>query len=111
VRIFKREPALWLNLFAAVVAALGAFVVHLTTDQESLLNAGAFAVVGVVVAASTHDGLSAAVLGLFKALVSLGVGFGLHVAPAQQLVLMTLVAAATSMFVRTQVGAPVPARR
>lgn len=107
MKVLGREPTLWLNLVAALIAATGAFVIHLGPEQEGVLNAIAFAVMGVIIAAMTHDGLSAAVLGFFKTLVALAAAFGLHLDAAHQTILLTLVAAVTSMFIRTQVTAPV----
>lgn len=108
MRIFGREPALWLGLVGAIVSALGAFVVHLTTDQQGVLNAVAALVVGLVVAFATHDGQSAAVLGLIKGLLALAVAFGAHLSPDSQAILYTVAAAVVAMFVRTQATAPAP---
>ena len=108
MRIFGREPALWLALGASVISVIGAFWVDLGVDQQGALNAVLFTIVGIVTAITVRDGVGAAVLGLFKALLSLALAFGLHITPEQQAVIMSLVAAATAMFVRTQVEAPVP---
>lgn len=109
MKIFGREPALWLALVSIVVKTLSAFVVDVSADQQAVINAVAAAVVGVAIAVMVHDGLSAAVIGLAQAVVALAVGFGLHWSADQQAVVMSLVAAAVGMFVRTQVTAPVPA--
>ncbi len=109
VKIFGREPALWAGLANAVIYVLGALVFHLSARTESLLIAVTAAVLGVIVAWQTRDGLSAAILGLAKALLALVLGFGLKVNPDQQAALLTLVAALVAMFVRTQATAPVPA--
>lgn len=106
-RIFGREPALWAALVNALIYALGAFLLPLSGDQESVLIAAASAVLGVAVAVQVHDGWSAAVLGLAKALLALGLGFGLHWTPEQQAIVLTVVAAVVGMFVRTQASAPV----
>jgi nicotinamide riboside transporter PnuC len=109
MKIFGREPAVWLALVGSIVSVLGAFVVHLTTDQQGVLNAGAALVVGVVVAFLVHDGVSAAVLGLFKGVLAIAVAFGLHLPAEQQAILYSLAAAVVAMFVRTQATAPVAA--
>ena len=106
--IFGREPALWLGLLAAALKLGTAFGLDLTGDQQSVINAAAAAMIGVAVAVLTHDGISAAILGGAQALLALGLGFGLHVSGDQQAVIMAFVAVAISMFVRTQVTAPVP---
>jgi nicotinamide riboside transporter PnuC len=108
MRIFGREPALWLGLIGALVSTIGAFFIHLTTDQQGVLNAVAALVVGLLVAWSTHDGQSAAVLGLIKGVLALAVSFGAHLSPDSQAVLYTLAAAVVAMFVRTQATAPAP---
>lgn len=108
--IFKREPALWLNLFATLVAWLSTWLLHLTPEQQSVLNGVAYAVMGIIIAAMTGDGLSAAILGFFKALIALGLGFGLHLSDDMQATVLSLVAAVTSMFIRTQVIAPASPR-
>lgn len=110
MKIFGREPALWLALVAALVMAAG-LAFHLSSDAQAGLNAAAVAVVGVITAATVHDGVSAAVLGLVKALVALVLAFGLHLSPDWQVAILTLAAAVTAMFVRTQATAPVPAPR
>lgn len=108
VKIFGREPAAWLGLFGAAVSAAGAFVVYLTPGQEGALNAAMALIVGIVVAASTHDGLSAALLGALKGILALAIAFGLHMSADKQTILYGLAAAAVAMFVRTQAVAPVP---
>jgi hypothetical protein len=108
-KIFGREPALWLGLFAIIVKVVSAFWIHTSTDQQSVINACAAAAVGVAVAFSTHDGVSAAILGFVQATIALGVGFGLHWSPDQQAMVMSLAAALVAMFTRTQVTAKVSA--
>jgi len=106
--IFGREPALWLGLLAAVLKLATAFGLHLSANQQSVINAAAAAITGMAVALLTRDGILAAILGAAQALLGLGLGFGLHVSGEQQAVIMSFVAVATSMFIRTQVAAPVP---
>ena len=108
LRIFGREPALWLGLLAAALKLATAFGLDVSVDQQSVINAAAAALVGVAVAVLTRDGIPAAILGAAQALLALGLGFGLHVSADQQAVIMSFVAVTISMFVRTQVTAPVP---
>lgn len=108
MRIFGREPAVWLGLVGAVVAALSAFWLHLSVEQQGALGAVTALVVGLITAASTGDGVVAAVLGLGKGLFLLMVSFGLHLSPSDQAVLYALLAAVLAAFVRTQVVAPAP---
>jgi hypothetical protein len=104
-RIFGRDPALWLTLIATAVRLFSAFVIDLSADQQAVLNA----VAGFVIAKVAHQGQPAAILGLVHALLALGVGFGLHMDPDTQALVMSFVGLVISMFIRTQVIAPVPA--
>ena len=103
-----RDPAFLLNLFAAVVMFLSTFFLHLSSEQQSLLNAAALALAGVWVSWKVSDGQLALLVGLFKALMALALGFGLHWTDEQQLTVMTLLTALATAFVRTQVGSPLP---
>jgi hypothetical protein len=105
---FGRDPVWYTNLFAAAVMGLSTFLLPLTKDQQGGLNAVALALAGAIIAWRVSDGQLALVVNLFKALVALGLAFGLHLTQEQQLVLMTLVTAVGSGFIRTQVGAPAP---
>lgn len=107
--ILGREPALWLTLGAIIVKTVAAFGVGVSPDQQSVINAAAAALVGLIVAATTGDGVVAAVLGLAQAVIALAVGFGLNWSSDQQAIVMSLIGAAVAMFVRTQVTAPVSA--
>lgn len=109
MKIFNREPAVLLAFVAVVVKLATAFGLHLTADQQSVINAVAAALVGLVVAVMAHDALSAPILGLAQAALSLALGFGLNWSADQQSVVMSFVAIVVSMFVRTQVTAKVPA--
>jgi len=106
---FRREPAVYLTLFATAVRLLGAFVIDLTGEQQAVLNALATAVAALIVAFMVHDGQVAAILGVAQALLALAVGFGLHIDADHQAVIMSFVGAAVAMFVRTQVSPTMPA--
>lgn len=107
-----RDPVVSLNLVAATVMMVSAFFFPLSVDQQGVINALALAVVGVLAAFRTSDGQLPALLGGFKALMALGLAFGLHLAPEQQAVALTFVAAVTALWIRPQVSpkdAPAPA--
>lgn len=106
MKIFGREPALWLALVAALVQGAG-LVLDWTSEQQGAINAVAVALLGAVTAFVVKDGVSAAVLGGAQAVLNLVLAFGLHVDTAMQAAIMALVAAVVGMFVRTQVLAPV----
>lgn len=107
-KILGRDPALFLAALAAVVYGLTAFL-PLSTDVASAINAVAVAAVGVWTALVVKDGGVAAALGFIKALIALGLGFGLKLTPEQQAAILTVVTAVSAAFVRTQVQAPVSA--
>lgn len=109
VKIFGREPALWLALVAVAVKLSTAFGLDLTNDQQAVVNAAAAAVVGLVITLSVHDGIGAGVLGLVQAGLALAVGFGLHWTPDQQAVVLSLASALVAMWTRTQVTPKAPA--
>lgn len=108
-RVLGREPAIWLTLVATAVRLFGAFVIHLTDNQQAVLNAAATAVAALIVAVMVHDGVVAAVLGFAQALLALAVGFGLNIDAEHQAVIMSFVGAAAAAFVRTQVRSKVTA--
>lgn len=105
--IFKREPAFWLNGFAITLAWLSTWFLHLTPEMQSVINAVAVALMGVIISFMTGDGQVAAIAGLIKAVFSLGLGFGMHWSDAEQTTLLSLVTFISTMFIRTQVVAPV----
>lgn len=109
MKIFGREPAIFLALVAAAIKMIAAFWIDLTTEQQAVINALVAAIVGAVIAATVKDGLVAALLGVAQALLALAIGFGLRVDPDDQAVIMSFVGLALGMFTRTQVTAPVPA--
>lgn len=105
----RREPALILGFIAAAVQLVSAFVLPLTDAQQGVLNALAIAVAGLLTAVAVRsDQLAPAVLGVVQAALALGLAFGWSLSPENQSVIMAFVAALVSMFVRTQVAAPVP---
>lgn len=106
---FGRDPVWYTNLFAVLVMAVTSFGLHLSVDQQGGLNAAALAVAGVILAFQLRsEGQLAFVVQLIKALIALGLSFGLHLTPDQQFVLVSIVTAVGSGFLRTQVTAPVP---
>jgi hypothetical protein len=108
MRIFGREPALWLALIAVAVKLIAAFGVNVTADQQAVINTVAAAAVGILIAVSTHDGLGAAVLNFVQAGLAAAVGFGLDWSADRQAVVLSFVSAVVAMWTRTQVTAPVP---
>lgn len=103
-----REPALYATLAGTAIKLIAAFWIDLSIDQQSLLNAAVAAIIGLLVAHATIDGQSAAILGLGQAMIALAIGFGLGIDAETQALIMSFVATIVSMYVRTQVTAPVP---
>jgi len=104
----NRDPVWYTNLVAVIIMAVSAFGLDLTLGQQGALNATALAVAAIIQAIKVGEGHLALVVGLFQALIALGLAFGLHLSPDQQLVIMSLVTAIASGFLRTQVVAPLP---
>jgi hypothetical protein len=107
---FSRDPALWLTLVATAVRLASAFLIHLTVEQQAVVNAAATAIAALIVAVWVrHDGQVAAILGGAQAMLALAIGFGLHVSAENQAVIMSFVGAVAAAFSRTQMTAPVNA--
>lgn len=104
----KREPQWIAAVIVIVVMGVSLFALHPSVDQQGAINAVVIAVTAVFVALTTHDGQLAAIVGLFKALIALGLAFGLHMSPAEQVEILTALTTLASMWLRTQLGAPVP---
>jgi hypothetical protein len=106
----SRDPAFYVMLAATIIRLLAAFVVHLTDDQQTWLNAAVAAVGGLVVAVWVkREGQIAALTGLAAALLAVAVGFGANISAEGQAAIMSFVGVVAAAFIRTQVEAPVPA--
>jgi len=109
MRILGREPAYWLALVSALVALVSATALPLSVEQQGLVNAAAAALLGVVTAwALAGERLVAALVGAFKALIAVGLAFGLALSPEVQSTAMVVVELVlTGLLVRPAVVAPV----
>lgn len=106
----SRDPAFYVMLAATIIRLVAAFVVDLSADQQTWLNAAVAAVGGVVVAFWVkREGQIAALTGLASALLAVAVGFGADIDAEGQAAIMSFVGAAAAAFVRTQVEARTPA--
>jgi hypothetical protein len=106
---FGRDPVWYTNLGAVFLMAISTFWLHLSDTQQGALNAGLLALAGIVIAMQLRsEGQLAMAVQLLKALIAIGLAFGLHLSDDQQFVLVSLVTAVGSGFLRTQVVAPVP---
>lgn len=105
-----RDPALYLFLVATAVKLFSAFILHVSDDTQTAVNAVAVAVAAAIVAlAVKHDGQVAAILGVAQALLALAIGFGLHLSAENQALIMSFLGALAAGFVRTQATAEVTA--
>lgn len=103
-----RDPAIYTALVAALVMAVSTFIWNLTPEMQGSINGLAVIVAGAWASWKVSDGQLPLLLGILKGILAVGLAFGLHLDDGKQLVIMTLAAAIGAMFVRTQVGAPVP---
>jgi len=109
--IFGREPAVILALIASTIMMFTHFLYPLSVDQQGALNAVAMGLVGIFSYwAIAEDGGLALVVGFCKAVLALGLAFGLHLSADQQAVAMSFVTIlAQTVIVRPNVIAPVKA--
>ena len=105
-----REPAQWTGLFSAAVMLFSALILPLTDAQQGALNAVAVVVAGLVTAlAVSAEKAAPLVAGLIQSLIALALAFGFELSTEMQGAVMTFVAAAVALYLRTQVVAPAPA--
>lgn len=110
MKIFGRDPLAWTAAIAAAVQFISAFLIPVSIEQQGVIAAVAIAIFGFIGAAKLHDGTwAAAAVVTVKALIALGIAFGLHWAPEQQATIMVAVQAVLTLLVREQVTAPVNA--
>jgi membrane associated rhomboid family serine protease len=108
-RLWGREPALWLALISGLVMVLSAFFFELSQEIQGGINAASSALFGLLTAwFVARDGLHAAILGFFKALIYLAVAFGYEeLTQDKQAILIVFLEGAVAMFVRNNATAPV----
>ncbi|MFB4424795.1 hypothetical protein C5F59_027415 [Streptomyces sp. QL37] len=114
MKIFGREPALWLNSLAAILGLVVTFNVGLTEDQAGWLVAGTSAVLGAIAAALTRP-IAVQAFTAAVATIASGVGaFGFEVAPTTTAAINGCVLAVLMFITRGQVSPitpPAPAAR
>lgn len=107
--LFGREPAVWAGIVAVVVQFAAAFVIDVSADVQTGVNAFAAALLGLLVAWKVGDGVVAALTGFAQAGLALGMNLGLDLSADKQAAVMAFITVVAQAFVRTQVTAPVPA--
>lgn len=110
MRIFGREPTLWLQFIAAVAALLVTFEWDgLSAEQAALWVAALTAVVAAVNAALVRPVAPVAFTGLVAAVAALAVGYGLDVTAEQVGMVQAVTVAGLALLVRDQVTPVGPA--
>lgn len=103
----KREPAQLLGLIAAIIQLGSSTFLHLSVEQQGVLNAVTVALLGFVTAwAVSAEKAAAAFSGLVTAVLALALAFGAHLSVDLQGSIMAFVSAGTAFWLRTQVVAP-----
>ena len=98
MKIFGREPALWLTLIQTLVALAVGLGFHLTGEQVGLINGFAAAILALIAAIAVRPFPVPLLMGAIQAALSLGVGFGLAL-DASQVGLINASAAALVGFI------------
>lgn len=88
--LWGREPAAYVALAQAIVAAVAMFVVGLTPERGALIIAVVNTVLGLVLALRVRPIAPAAFTAVIQAAMALAVGFGLNLTADQQGVWLTL---------------------
>lgn len=109
MKIFGREPALWIAFLGGLLQLLSVLFLHWSGDTQGAVTAVITALFGLWTAFHVStDKVLPAILGLAQAGFSLFLAFGGHVPADTQGVVMSFITVAVGMFVRTQVVAPIP---
>jgi uncharacterized membrane protein (UPF0136 family) len=108
MKVFGREPAFWVGVIEALIALLVTFKLDgLSQEQAALWIAAVVAVGGLVTAWATRDTALAALVAVVKAVLVLGVAYGLTVTEEQIGLVAALVTTVGAGWLRTQTS-PVP---
>lgn len=108
MRIFGREPALYLNTLSAILGLVVTFNVGLTEDQAGWIVAGVSAVLGAIAAALTRPIAVQAFTTLVATVASAVAAFGYDVAPTTTAAINGLVLAVLMFLTRGQVSPATP---
>lgn len=110
MKIFNREPALWLSLIQTLVALAVGLGLALNGEQVGLVNAAAAAILALVAAIAVRPFPVPLLMGAIQAALALGVGFGLHLAPEQVGLVNAAAAALVGFILRMHVEPKANAR-
>lgn len=110
MKVFGREPAVWLGLIAVAVQFAVAWGVSLSEEQQAGINAVATLAMGLAVAVmSARDQIVPAASGLLVGVLQLAVAFGFDLSQEKITTAGALLTALLALWLRTQVTAPVAA--
>lgn len=110
MKVFGREPAVWLGLVAVGVQFAVAWGVSLSEEQQAGINAVATLAMGLAVAVmSARDQIVPAASGLLVGVLQLAVAFGFDLSQEKITTAGALLTALLALWLRTQVTAPVAA--
>lgn len=108
MKVFGREPAVWLGLVAVAVQFAVAWGVSLSEEQQAGINAVATLAMGLAVAVmSARDQIVPAASGLLVGVLQLAVAFGFDLSQEKIATAGALLTAVLALWLRTQVTAPV----
>lgn len=103
MKIFGREPAVWIGLIGGALTLLVSMgVLDFTNEQTALSMAAVSAVFGVITAYLTKDTMLGVLVGLTEAVIALAVGFGASLSPELTASIIAFVNVAVAFFQRTQ---------
>lgn len=108
MKIFGRDPVLFLNSLSAILGLVVTFNVGLTEDQAGWLVAGISAILGAVAAAMTRPIAVQAFTTLVATVASAVAAFGYDVAPTTTAAINGLVLAIIMFITRGQVSPTSP---
>lgn len=104
MKIFGREPALWLNSLAAALGLVVTFNVGLSAEQAGWLVAGTSAILGAIAAALTRPIAVQAFTAAVATIASAVGAFGFEVAPTTTAAINGCVLAVLMFITRGQVS-------
>jgi hypothetical protein len=108
MRIFGREPAIWLGVIAAALNLAVGFGLPVTTVQTGLINAAVAGVLAVVAAVAVRPFPVPLLIGAVNAALALGIGFGAPISSGVVGMLDALIVAVAAVVLRSQVSPLTP---